>query len=198
MTIRFVIGRDGAVSIIDVAGSDIPDAEVPRCVAKQFAALRFPAPEGGVVNVVYPIQFEPDMPRTPAPPGFFAGCMIEEHPQENGLVIDCSSTKVFVGDASAPTDEAAAETHLAGLEARFKGAAVIHRKRLELEGKTCWATTLDAPHAWTSMVIVPVGAKATRLVTCFAMGSHGASPWCERATAIFAKNGALKELLRTP
>ncbi len=60
VAIRFVIETDGSVSS---ASSDtataLADAAVVTCTAKAFAALSFPAPEGGKVTVVYPISFSP-------------------------------------------------------------------------------------------------------------------------------------------
>lgn len=55
----FVIGRDGAVSSVGDAGSDLPDAGVQACVRRAFYGLSFPQPEGGIVTVTYPIVFNP-------------------------------------------------------------------------------------------------------------------------------------------
>ena len=59
VTARFVIGRDGSVSTVANGGSDLPDSGVVSCVVTQFYGLSFPAPDGGVVSVVYPIMFTP-------------------------------------------------------------------------------------------------------------------------------------------
>lgn len=56
---KFVIGRDGAVSLSQDGGSDMPNREVVSCVVRAFHGLSFPAPEGGQVHVVYPITFSP-------------------------------------------------------------------------------------------------------------------------------------------
>ncbi len=56
---RFVIGRDGAVSNVGNGGSDLPDAGVVSCVARAFYGLSFPAPDSGIVTVTYPIVFSP-------------------------------------------------------------------------------------------------------------------------------------------
>ena len=56
---RFVIGRDGKVSKVSDGGSDLPDTEVRDCVLKGFYQLEFPAPEGGIVTVIYPILLAP-------------------------------------------------------------------------------------------------------------------------------------------
>lgn len=56
---KFVIGRDGSVSVAQDGGSDLPDRNVVSCVVRAFHGLSFPAPEGGQVHVVYPIMFSP-------------------------------------------------------------------------------------------------------------------------------------------
>lgn len=59
VTVRFVIGRDGAVSNVSNGGSDLPDSSVVGCVVKAFYGLSFPKPEGGIVTVQYPIMLQP-------------------------------------------------------------------------------------------------------------------------------------------
>lgn len=58
VVVRFVIGQDGAVSS---ATSDpettLTDAAVVSCVVDGFKKIAFPAPEGGIVTVVYPLTF---------------------------------------------------------------------------------------------------------------------------------------------
>jgi hypothetical protein len=54
-----VIGRDGSVSNVKNGGSDLPDNDVVSCVLGAYHGLSFPEPEGGIVTVVYPIQFAP-------------------------------------------------------------------------------------------------------------------------------------------
>jgi hypothetical protein len=59
VTTRFVIGRDGAVSNVSNGGSDLPDSSVVSCVISAYYGLSFPAPDNGIVTVVYPIAFSP-------------------------------------------------------------------------------------------------------------------------------------------
>ena len=59
VSVRFVIGRDGAVSNAANGGSDLPNAGVVDCVVRAYYGLSFPQPEGGIVTVVYPIMFSP-------------------------------------------------------------------------------------------------------------------------------------------
>ena len=58
VTIRFIIGRDGAVSSVSNGGSDMPDPGVINCVLNSTYGLSFPAPDNNIVTVVYPITFE--------------------------------------------------------------------------------------------------------------------------------------------
>lgn len=60
VTTSFVIGRDGAVSSVGDAGTDLPDRAVGNCVRRAFYGLSFPQPEGGIVTVTYPIVFSPE------------------------------------------------------------------------------------------------------------------------------------------
>jgi len=59
VSVRFIIGRDGSVSNVGNAGSDLPDPGVVSCVTRAYYGLSFPQPEGGIVTVVYPIMFSP-------------------------------------------------------------------------------------------------------------------------------------------
>ena len=56
---KFVIGRDGAVTVALNGGSDLPSSEVVSCVVRSFQNLSFPAPAGGQVTVIYPLAFSP-------------------------------------------------------------------------------------------------------------------------------------------
>ena len=59
VVVRFVIDNNGAVSFAGNGGGDLPSSEVNSCVVRAFYGLSFPAPEGGVVKVAYPILFSP-------------------------------------------------------------------------------------------------------------------------------------------
>ncbi len=59
VAVRFAIDATGTVASVSNAGSDLPDAGVVSCVTGAFRGLSFPAPESGIVTVVYPIHFSP-------------------------------------------------------------------------------------------------------------------------------------------
>ncbi len=61
VNVRFVINGDGTVATASDAGSDMRDRGVINCVVRNFYALTFPRPEGGVVPVIFPISFSPAM-----------------------------------------------------------------------------------------------------------------------------------------
>ncbi|MBK8213769.1 MAG: AgmX/PglI C-terminal domain-containing protein [Myxococcales bacterium] len=56
---KFVISRDGSVSLSADGGSDLPDRNVVSCVVRSYQNLSFPTPEGGQVTVTYPLVFTP-------------------------------------------------------------------------------------------------------------------------------------------
>jgi beta-lactamase regulating signal transducer with metallopeptidase domain len=59
VTVKYVINLDGTTQMADDGGSDLPDPQVVQCVIAGFGHLTYPAPQGGYVTVVYPVQFAP-------------------------------------------------------------------------------------------------------------------------------------------
>jgi outer membrane biosynthesis protein TonB len=57
VSVRFVVGVDGRVASAENRGSTLADAKVVDCVVQAFSKLRFPAPKGGTVDIVYPLDF---------------------------------------------------------------------------------------------------------------------------------------------
>jgi hypothetical protein len=57
--VRFVISETGRTIRVEDAGSRLKDARVLSCIRGEFAAIRFPPPEGGFVPVVWPMLFAP-------------------------------------------------------------------------------------------------------------------------------------------
>jgi hypothetical protein len=54
--VHFVIDRQGEMATVKLDESNVSDA-VAACVTAIFQSLHFPAPEGGMVTVVYPVFF---------------------------------------------------------------------------------------------------------------------------------------------
>ncbi|WP_437521825.1 AgmX/PglI C-terminal domain-containing protein [Sorangium sp. So ce726] len=67
VTVRFTIDPRGALINARDGGSDLPDRAVVSCVVRAFRDLTFPAPEGGSVDVVFPIAFSWPPNAAPAP-----------------------------------------------------------------------------------------------------------------------------------
>jgi len=61
ITLKFVIGKDGAVSSAAVKTTTLGSPAVEDCVVKRFEAMQFPKPRGGGIAIVtYPLVFNPD------------------------------------------------------------------------------------------------------------------------------------------
>jgi hypothetical protein len=56
---KFVIARDGSVSMSQDGGSDMPDKAVTSCIVRSFGSLSFPSPQGGAAFVTYPLMLAP-------------------------------------------------------------------------------------------------------------------------------------------
>ena len=54
VSVRFVVGADGAISNVASVSSDLPDQVVVDCIVRAFDELSFPRPAGGIVTVVAP------------------------------------------------------------------------------------------------------------------------------------------------
>jgi len=59
VTVRFLIARDGSVASASLVDTSLP-ADASACVVRSFASLAFPEPEGGTVDVSYPLTFSPE------------------------------------------------------------------------------------------------------------------------------------------
>lgn len=68
LTVKLVIGRDGAVSGVSKLASTVADAEVVSCIVRSFHGLSFPQPEGGIVIVEVPLQLAPPATASAPPP----------------------------------------------------------------------------------------------------------------------------------
>ncbi len=58
-TVHFTIGTDGRARDVELAELDGRAPAVDRCIVERFSALVFPKPEGGVIEAVYPVGFNP-------------------------------------------------------------------------------------------------------------------------------------------
>jgi tetratricopeptide (TPR) repeat protein len=60
IVLRFAIDRGGVVSNVGADQNDFADGQMRSCLTRAVYGLSFPAPEGGVVTVAYPILFSPE------------------------------------------------------------------------------------------------------------------------------------------
>lgn len=67
VSVRFVIATNGDVGAVTDGGSTVNDPELVACVVRAFRSLAFPAPEAGVITVVYPLIFGSATPDDPPP-----------------------------------------------------------------------------------------------------------------------------------
>ncbi len=72
VTVRFLIGSDGAVSAVQVTENTTGVASLGACVAAAFRSMSFPSPDGGSVTVTYPFVFNAGDGGIPQPPARFA------------------------------------------------------------------------------------------------------------------------------
>ena len=63
VTTTFTIRSDGSTEGVSTS-TDLIDKNVAPCIAKVFALLSYPQPEGGVVKVSYPLLFSPGEAKT--------------------------------------------------------------------------------------------------------------------------------------
>ncbi len=59
LRVRFTVDENGRGSRVEDAGSHTRDKELTTCIHAEFASMRFPRPEGGVITIVYPILIGP-------------------------------------------------------------------------------------------------------------------------------------------
>jgi hypothetical protein len=57
LEVRFVVGRDGAVTNAGNGGTTLSDAAVVSCVLSTFRDLTFRSPDGGIASIKYPLIF---------------------------------------------------------------------------------------------------------------------------------------------
>ena len=138
--VRFVIARDGSVrDVWQGDGSTMLDPEVTRCVVEAFKPLHFPAPEGGIVTVVYPIMFTQGNDRHRE-----GDCLIESKTEETMVMTTTACPMLTLMDTLMKTEEGVTEAfasrHLAGFEQNASGT----RARPTIAGRETWTSTIAA------------------------------------------------------
>ncbi len=57
--VNFLLAEDGSAKNVRIKKSDLKNKNVETCIAKVFAGLTFPKPQGGTIDVNYPLSFGP-------------------------------------------------------------------------------------------------------------------------------------------
>ncbi|WP_433931424.1 AgmX/PglI C-terminal domain-containing protein [Sorangium cellulosum] len=131
VTVHFTIDPSGAVVNARHGSFDLPDAAVVSCVVRAFPALSFPAPEGGSVDVVYPLHF--------APPSAAAG--------------------PAAGAAAAPPPEPAPVEPYTGRFKRIQDT--LARGEAQAAAREAWSWRADAPGDVLALVALGEALEAT-------------------------------------
>ena len=64
VTLRWLIAPKGDVSKVEVTETTLNNKKIENCLISSIKYWRFPAPKGGgIVQVTYPIEFEPPQSR---------------------------------------------------------------------------------------------------------------------------------------
>ncbi|MBN2194551.1 MAG: AgmX/PglI C-terminal domain-containing protein [Polyangiaceae bacterium] len=130
VSVRFRISADGSVAAPENGGSDLPDPGVISCVLGVYSRLTFPAPEGGVATVVYPILLAPGARAAPRQDDVAATYLVRVLPR----------VPLFCGDAAKVTLEERAllwRERLAQVRDRAPAIAAAYSRAL----RDCEATT---------------------------------------------------------
>lgn len=59
ISMKFEIKTDGMPDKVAKDSATITDEKMIQCVTKVFEGLKYPEPQGGIVTVIYPIEFSP-------------------------------------------------------------------------------------------------------------------------------------------
>ena len=57
---KFVVGRDGAVTLAKTRSSSLKSPVVESCLEGRFARMKFPPKSAGITVVAYPLSFDQD------------------------------------------------------------------------------------------------------------------------------------------
>jgi hypothetical protein len=134
--------------------------------------------------------------------GPFRGCSTTESvDRDHGgktVTLDCSGKKLTVTDVPAAASAGAAQEQLSGFEKSLPESVRRKRSTPKISGKSCWATVVQERNKdWGKMVVLPMGKRLTRVVSCSGK-SFGISRWCERHITALAKGVSPASLLRGP
>ncbi len=177
VSVKFVIDRSGAVDSAQDGGSDLPDRAVVSCVTRGFGNLSFPAPESGIVSVVYPIAFFPgDEQSSPSP---VVGKTVASPSRRGRLgVIGHSARPCGVASELPLTERRILWSERVAGQTQAEGALVVYRKALEDCEAPTWRerttllllmvdqlrTVTERVALWRSLILTPAADVVYRAI----------------------------------
>ncbi|MDI1444907.1 AgmX/PglI C-terminal domain-containing protein [Polyangium sp. 6x1] len=193
--IRFVIGKDGKPgSISEDTQSTLPDPDVVKCVLAAVETLTFPAPEGGVVKVVYPIMF--------APGGGDAMSNCKKTAEEKdgirtvSLVCDKQTLKVTDMPVRA-VDEKFADAILTGFEQQSPKMRRT-RGKPTIADKPCFTTRIDGQTWVSTLLVTEVTPGRALVVSCLDETGGVSSGRCDALVEFIVKREATAPAAPSP
>lgn len=193
--IRFVIEQDGSMHDAGVfpqpvAGQPgLEDVEVLTCIQEHLLKMRFPPPTGGVVRVVYPLIFSPEIPVTKADDPATAPNVVNLHggceEAKSAYLKQCAASPKTCPDPD-PSQRPDATAYGAVLNnGRYLGACgtpsdmAVHVCAAVREGRAIAVTVRTTPGDKT------IGTCVARAVEALSFPS---SPGLDMARTVFAAN----------
>ncbi|MDC3958586.1 AgmX/PglI C-terminal domain-containing protein [Polyangium jinanense] len=187
IAVKFVIGKDGKVSqAAEDSPATLPDPDVVKCVIAAVETLTFPAPEGGVVKVVYPIMF------SPGGGDAMSNCKktAEEKDGIRTVSIVCDKQTLKVTDMPVrAVDEKFADAILTGFEQQSPKMRRT-RGKPTIADKPGWSTLVDG-QTWVSTLLVTEVTKGRALVvSCLDETGGTSSGRCDTLVEFIVKREA--------
>jgi tetratricopeptide (TPR) repeat protein len=174
VNVRFTIDRSGGVVDVGNGGSDL-EGVTTSCVVNAFRGMAFPAPEAGLVKVVYPIRFAPgDGGNEPAPgaPGFVEIAAPQPIPWPTRITVGQLSRRItFCSAASAvPLEERVGlwRERLAAAGQKTSAVAAVYQAALA----RCEAPTWRERTRLLTMMVSHLGNVRSRVMLWRQMFRH--------------------------
>ncbi|MDI1482036.1 AgmX/PglI C-terminal domain-containing protein [Polyangium sp. y55x31] len=192
---KFVIGKDGKVaSIGEETPATLPDPDVVKCVLAAVETLTFPAPEGGVVKVVYPLMFSPGTGDA------MSNCKksAEEKDGIRTVSIVCDKQTLKVTDMPVrAVDEKFADAILTGFEQQSPKMRRTRGKPTIAE-KPGWSTVVDGQTWVSTLLVTEVTPGRALVVSCLDETGGASSGRCDTLVEFIVKREAAASAAPTP
>ncbi|MDI1435154.1 AgmX/PglI C-terminal domain-containing protein [Polyangium sorediatum] len=195
IAIKFVIGKDGKpASVGEETPATLPDPDVVKCVLAAVETLTFPAPEGGVVKVVYPIMF------APAGGDAMSNCKksAEEKDGIRTVSIVCDKQTLKVTDMPVrAVDEKFADAILTGFEQQSPKMRRT-RGKPTIADKPCYTTLIDGQTWVSTLLVTEVTPGRALVVSCLDETGGISSGRCDALVEFIVKREATAPATPSP